>query len=219
MSAYDRGLDKCQANYAPLTPSSFLQRASRVYAARTAVIHGDQRVTYQQLYARCRQLASALTRRGIGKGDTVSVIAPNTPAMIELHFGVPMTQGVLNTINTRLDPAAVAFMLDFAEAKVLFVDRAFADLAQRALSQMTSRPLVIGIDDVLETEGEVIGECEYEEFLSQGDPEFVWSNPDDEWQAISLNFTSGTTGNPKGVVYHHRGAYLNSLTSIIAFEL
>ncbi|MGD9856969.1 MAG: acyl-CoA synthetase [Planctomycetaceae bacterium] len=219
MSAYDRGLDKCAANYSPLTPSTFLRRAAQVYTGRTAVIHGDRRINYGDLYGRCRQLASALARRGIGKGDTVCVIAPNTPAMIELHFGVPMIQAVLNTINTRLDPAAVAFMLDFAEVKVLFVDRGYAELAQAALKQMTCKPLVIGLDDVLEPEGEVIGELEYETFLREGDAEYEWSGPDDEWQAISLNFTSGTTGNPKGVVYHHRGAYLNSLSSIIAFEL
>ncbi len=219
MSIYEQGLGRCAANYAPLTPTTFLERAAHVYAERTAVIHGDRRIDYRTLSSRCRQLASALSRRGIGKGDTVSVIAPNTPAMIELHFGVPMTQGVLNTINTRLDPAAVAFMLDYAEAKVLFVDRGYAELATKALAQMKSQPLVIGIDDVLEPAGEVIGECEYEAFLAEGDSDYEWGVPDDEWQAISLSFTSGTTGNPKGVVYHHRGAYLNSMSSIIAFEL
>lgn len=218
-SIYDHGLDRCAANYAPLTPGTFLQRAAQVYTNRTAVIHGERRIAYGELYARCRRLASALAKRGIGKGDTVSVIAPNIPAMIELHFGVPMVQAVLNTINIRLDPAAVAFMLDFAEAKVLLVDRAYVDLARAALEQMKTKPLVIGIDDALEPEGEVIGEMEYEQFLAEGDPEFAWSGPDDEWQAISLNFTSGTTGNPKGVVYHHRGAYLNAMSSIIAFEL
>jgi fatty-acyl-CoA synthase len=219
MSVYEQGLDKCAANYEPLTPSTFLRRSALIYADRTAVIHGAQRCDYRTLYARCRRLASALAQQGIGKGDTVSVIAPNTPAMLEMHFGVPMAQGVLNTINTRLDPAAVAFMMDFAESKVLFVDRAFADLARRALQQMNARPLVIGIDDPLEPEGEAIGELNYEAFLAQGDAQFAWSGPDDEWQAISLNFTSGTTGNPKGVVYHHRGAYLNALSSIIAFQL
>ncbi len=219
MSIYDQGLDKCAANYAPLTPSTFLARSARVYEGRTAVVHGKLLRDYASLYFRCRQLASALTLQGIGEGDTVSVIAPNTPAMLELHFGVPMSQGVLNTINTRLDPAAVAFMLDFAEAKVLFVDRQFADLAKHALAKMTAQPLVIGIDDDLEPDGEVIGEMEYEAFLATGDPEFAWKEPADEWQAISLNFTSGTTGNPKGVVYHHRGAYLNAVSAMIAFNL
>ncbi|MCA9073955.1 MAG: acyl-CoA synthetase [Planctomycetaceae bacterium] len=219
MSIYDQGLDKCAANYAPLTPSTFLQRAARVYAHRVAVVHGDLERDYASLYSRSRALASALAQQGVGEGDTVSVIAPNTPEMLELHFGVPMSQGVLNTINTRLDPAAVAFMMDFAEAKVLFVDRAYAQLAKDSLTQMKSQPLVIGIDDDLEPEGEVIGEMDYEEFLSTGDPEFDWQEPADEWQAISLNFTSGTTGNPKGVVYHHRGAYLNAMSAIIAFNL
>ncbi len=219
MSVYDQGLDKCAANYAPLTPSTFLQRAARVYADRTAVVHGDLRRDYASLYVRCRRLASALRQQGIGEGDTVSVIAPNTPEMLEMHFGVPMSQGVLNTINTRLDPAAIAFMLEFAEAKVLFVDRQFAELAKQSLDRMTARPLVIGIDDVLEPEGEVIGEMDYEAFIATGDPEFDWQEPADEWQAISLNFTSGTTGNPKGVVYHHRGAYLNAMSAIIAFDL
>ena len=219
MSVYDQDLDKCAANYAPLTPSTFLQRSARVYAHRTAVVHGDLRRDYATLYCRCRQLASALALKGVGEGDTVSVIAPNTPEMLELHFGVPMSQGVLNTINTRLDPGAVAFMLKFAEAKVLFVDRAFADLARQALAKMTVQPLVIGIDDVLEPEGEVIGQTDYEAFMTTGDPEYDWKAPADEWQAISLNFTSGTTGNPKGVVYHHRGAYLNAMSAIIAFNL
>ncbi len=207
-------LAKTAANYAPLTPLGFLARAAQVFPDQPAVIHGNRRQNWAETYARCRRLASALSRHGIGLGDTVSVMAPNTPPMFEAHFGVPMTGAVLNALNVRLDAGTIGFMLAHGEAKALITDTAFADTIRPALAQLDREILVIDIDDPLSEGGDRLGEMEYEDFLAGGDPEFAWSPPEDEWQAISLNYTSGTTGNPKGVVYHHRGAYLNALGNI-----
>jgi fatty-acyl-CoA synthase len=213
---YDSGLDKNPANFQPLTPLTFLSRAASVFPDRPAVIHGRRRWTYAEFYARARRLASALARRGIKRGDTVSVMLANTPAMLEAHYGVPMTGGVLNTLNTRLDSAIIAFSLDHAETKVLITDREFSRTMKEALALAKAKPLVIDYDDAEFTgSGERLGSLEYEDFLQEGDPDFAWRMPDDEWDAISLNYTSGTTGDPKGVVYHHRGAYLLGLGNVV----
>jgi fatty-acyl-CoA synthase len=215
-SIYDTDLDKNPANYQPLTPLSFLERAAGVHPDRIAVIHGPLKRNYSDLYARSRRLASALAQRGIGRGDTVSVMLPNTPAMVECHYGVPMAGAVLNTLNTRLDAKIIAFCLEHSEAKVLITDREFSVTIKAALELSTNKPLVIDYDDPEFTgPGERLGGMDYEELLSQGDPDFAWSPPQDEWDAITLNYTSGTTGDPKGVVYHHRGAYLLAMGNII----
>jgi fatty-acyl-CoA synthase len=215
-SIYDTHLDKNPANYQPLTPLSYLERAAGVHPDKIAVIHGPLRRNYRDLYARARRLASALAQRGIGRGDTVSVMLPNTPAMIECHYGVPMAGAVLNTLNTRLDAKIIAFCLEHSEAKVLITDREFSATVKAALALSANKPLVIDYDDPEFTgPGERLGTMEYEELLSQGDPDFAWSPPQDEWDAIALNYTSGTTGDPKGVVYHHRGAYLLAMGNII----
>ncbi|MDD3444611.1 MAG: acyl-CoA synthetase [Zavarzinia sp.] len=214
---YETDLDKNPANYVPLTPIGFLERSAAIYPNRTAIIHGDRRYTYAESYTRARRLASALAAKGVGLGDTVSVMAPNIPPVLDAHFGVPMTGAVLNTLNIRLDAATIAFTLDHAETKVLITDREFAHVIKPALEMCKAKPLVIDIDDPVYTgKGERLGEIEYEDFIAAGDPDFVWSGPDDEWRAISLNYTSGTTGNPKGVVYHHRGAYLNAVDNIVS---
>ena len=235
-NAYDTGLDKNAANYAPLTPLTFLERAAYVYPKRIATIHGDWEITWQETSERCRRLASALSRRGIAVGDTVAIMAPNVPAMFEAHFGVPMTGAVLNTLNTRLDAEAIAFMLQHGEAKVLITEREFSAVIEKALALVPNKPLVIDIDDSryfrgrrlqgkeLEEEQQyaktkLLGEKDYEALLEEGDPDFEWGAPTDEWDAISLNYTSGTTGNPKGVVYHHRGAYLNAVSNILSWEM
>jgi fatty-acyl-CoA synthase len=216
---YDVGLQKNAANYAPLTPLSLLARTAYVYPRRLAVIHGERRLTWSEVYTRCRRLASALVKRGIGSGDTVAAMLPNVPAMYEAHFGVAMAGAVLNTLNTRLDPDTIGFMLDHGEAKVLLTDREFSPIISEALRRAKRRPLVIDVDDPTYEGGMRLGETEYEHFIGEGDPAFEWRLPDDEWDAISLNYTSGTTGNPKGVVYHHRGAYLNALSNIVSWGM
>jgi len=217
---YDSGLDRNAANNAPLSPLTFIAWTAEVYPQRAAVIHGARRYTWQQTYERSRRLASALARRGIGVGDTVAAMLSNTPEMIEAHFGVPMTGAVLNALNTRLDATAIAFMLEHGEAKVLLTDREFSVTIESALSQMKVRPLVIDIDDSEFTgPGTRLGESDYEAFIAAGDPQHAWQPPADEWQAIALNYTSGTTGNPKGVVYSHRGAYLNSVGNILTWGM
>ena len=216
---YEDGLPQNPANYAPLTPLSFLARTASVYPERTAVVHGDSHYTWAQTYARCRRLASALARRGVGKGDTVSIIAPNVPAIYEASFAVPMLGAVLNTINTRLDARTIAFILQHAETKVLITDREFSSSVASALAELDQPPLVVDIDDPMAPPAELLGELNYEDFLCEGDPGFQWQLPDDEWRAISLNYTSGTTGDPKGVVYHHRGAYLNALSNAVGWDM
>jgi fatty-acyl-CoA synthase len=213
---YDTDLDRNPANFQPLTPLTFLERAAAVFPGHTAIIHGRLKRTYAEFYARARRLASALAKRGIGPGDTVSVLLANTPAMLEAHYGVPMTRGVLNTLNTRLDAPIIAFSLDHGDAKVVIVDREFSKVMKDALALAKVKPLVIDYDDPeFAGAGERIGSIEYEELLNTGDPDFAWSMPDDEWDAISLNYTSGTTGDPKGVVYHHRGAYLLAVGNVV----
>lgn len=219
-NAYLSGLDQNKANFAALTPLSFLSRAAEVFPHKTSIIYGDQRFTWGQTFARCRRIASALQKRGIGKNDTVAVMLPNIPATLELHFAVPMSGGVLNTLNTRLDAEAIAFMLDHGEAKVLFTDREFTRTIDKALKLMQGpKPLVVDVDDPLFVGGSLLGEIEYEALVAEGDPDFAPQPPEDEWDAIALNYTSGTTGNPKGVVYHHRGAYLNAINNIVSWGM
>ena len=220
---YELGLDKNAANFVALSPLSFIERAARVYPQRIAVIHGALHQTWAETFERCRRLASALCKAGVSKGDTVAAMLPNVPAMFEAHFGVPATGAVLNTLNTRLDAEAIAFMLQHGEAKVLLTDREFAPVVEKALALLGSsigdkRPLVIEVEDETAPAGKALGEITYEAFLAGG-PEQPWSLPDDEWDAIALNYTSGTTGNPKGVVTHHRGAYLNAASNVISWSL
>src|SRR4051812_17607668 len=213
---YDIDLDRNPANFQPLTPLTFLERAAAVYPKHTAIIHGPLRRNYAEFYARARKLASALAKHGIGRGDTVSAMLANTPAMLECHYGVPMTGGVLNTLNTRLDAAIIAFSLDHADTKVVIIDREFSKMMNEALTLAKVKPLVIDYDDPeYSGAGERIGTIEYEAFVASGDAGFVWPMPGDEWDAITLNYTSGTTGDPKGVVYHHRGAYLLAVGNIV----
>ncbi len=221
-SIFDQSLPRTEANYAPLSPLSFIERSAEVYPDRLAVVHGELRRTWAEVFVRCRQLASALQRHGVGKGDTVAVMLPNTPPMVEAHFGIPVTGAVLNALNTRLDAETIAFMLDHGEAKVVIVDPEFAGVMQKALAlrQTTTPLLVIDVEDALYT-GPVqrLGSIGYEAFLESGDPAYAWQLPADEWDAISLNYTSGTTGNPKGVVYHHRGAALNAVSNILEWDM
>ncbi|MCC5808765.1 MAG: acyl-CoA synthetase [Ectothiorhodospiraceae bacterium] len=210
---FDQGLPQTPANFEPLSPLTFIERAASVYPDHPAVIHGAVRRDWRQTYARCRQLASALVRQGIAPGDTVAAMLPNIPEMLEVHFGVPMAGGVLNALNIRLDAAAIRFMLEHGEAKALLVDREFVPVIREALEGMTSPPLVIDVDDPEFDGGEALGKLDYEALLEEGDPDFDWIRPGSEWDAISLNYTSGTTGDPKGVVYHHRGAYLNAVSN------
>src|SRR5207237_3693919 len=219
LNPYETGLDKNAANYVPLSPIGFLLRSAAVYPNRTAVIRGQQRYTWHETLERCRRLASALAKRGIGRGDTVAVMAPNVPAIFEAHFGVPMAGAVLNALNIRLDADTIAFILKHGEAKVLITDGEFAPVIKQALAQLNNKPLVIDIADPLGPDGERLGELDYEALLAAGDPNFAELTPQDEWDAITLNYTSGTTGNPKGVVYHHRGAYLNALGNILVWGM
>jgi len=219
MNHYETDLDQNQANYTPLSPLSFLARAADVYPEYCSIIHGQRRYTWRQTRQRCERLASALQKRGVGRGDTVSIIAPNIPEIFEAHYGVPMTGASLNAINTRLDAKTIQYILEHCEARVIISDRESSTVVSEVLANMTHKPLVIDIDDVEASGGELIGECDYETFLQQGDEQYNWSLPDNEWNEISLNYTSGTTGNPKGVVYHHRGAYMNAMSNITGWSL
>jgi fatty-acyl-CoA synthase len=220
-SAYAQGLDRNEANHQPLTPLTYLERAAKTYPDQVAIIHGNARTTYRDFWRRSLQLGSALAKRGVGKGDTVTVMLSNTPPMLECHFGVPFVKAVLHSLNTRLDAAIIAFQLDHAETKVLIVDREFSGVMKEALALARVKPLVIDYDDpeyaadAPYPKGERIGSLDYEDLVAEGDADFDWQMPDDEWDAISLNYTSGTTGNPKGVVYHHRGAALMAFSNTI----
>ena len=215
---YREGLDKNAANFSQLSPIGFLRRSAEVYPERVAVIHGDIRCTWAETYARCRRLASALQKLDIGVGDTVATLLPNTPAMVEAHFGVPMAGAVLNTINMRLNAGEIAFILGHGGAKVVLVDAEFRDLAEKALNKLEGeRPRVIDVADAAFPHAKPLGDGDYEALLATGDPAFDWSLPEDEWDAIALGYTSGTTGNPKGVVTHHRGAYLNAVSNVLAW--
>jgi fatty-acyl-CoA synthase len=217
---YETGLDRNPANFAPLTPLGFIERAAGVYPNRSAVVHGSRRFTWSETYERCRRLASALSRQGISRGDTVAAMLANTPEMYECHFGVPMAGAVLNTLNTRLDAESIAFMLEHGGAKLLITDREFSGTVTNALAFLKKKPLVIDVDDPEYTgPGRRIGSTDYEGLVAEGDPGYAWAPPEDEWNAISLNYTSGTTGNPKGVVYHHRGAYLNAICNIVTWGM
>jgi fatty-acyl-CoA synthase len=216
---FEQDLPRNAANYAPLTPLSFLERAACVYPDRPAVIHGAQRHTWREVYLRCRRLGSALARRGIGAGHTVAAMLPNTPPMYEAHFGVAMAGAVLNTLNTRLDAEAIAFMLDHGEARLLITDPEFSPTVEAALRLLKKKITVVDAEDPEFSGGKRLGELGYEALLKEGDPEFAWRWPGDEWDAIALNYTSGTTGNPKGVVYHHRGAYLNGVGNILVWGM
>jgi fatty-acyl-CoA synthase len=219
-SPYDVDLARNPANFQPLTPLSFLERAASVFPDHPAIIHGPQQRTYGEFYGRARRLAAALARRGIRRGDTISAMLANTPAMLEAHYGVPMAGAVLNTLNTRLDAAILAFTLDHAETKVLITDREFSPVIREALKLAKASPLVIDYDDPeYDGAGERLGAIEYEALLAEGDENFAWSMPGDEWDAISLNYTSGTTGDPKGVVYHHRGAYLLAVGNVVTCQM
>ena len=219
-SPYDLGLEKNAANHVALSPLSYIERAAHVYPDRVAIIYGERRQTWRDTYTRSRRLASALAARGVGKNDTVAVMLPNVPAMFEAHFGVPMAGAVLNTLNTRLDPEAIAFMLEHGEAKVLLTDREFASVVAKALDLLQGpRPYVVEVEDDTAPEGAYLGDTGYEAFLATGNPQYAWALPQDEWDAIALNYTSGTTGNPKGVVTHHRGAYLNAASNVISWSL
>jgi fatty-acyl-CoA synthase len=221
-SIYDQDLPQTPANHAPMSPLSFIERTAEVYPNRLAIVHGDLRQDWATTYRRSRQLASALAQAGIGKNDTVAVMLPNTPPMVEAHFGIPMVGAVLNALNTRLDPETIAFMLDHGEAKAVIVDPEFSGTLKKALAlrQAKTALLVIEVEDALYTGPcEKLGTLTYESFVAKGDPAFAWSLPADEWDAIALNYTSGTTGNPKGVVYHHRGAATNAISNILEWDM
>lgn len=221
-SKYDQHLPRNPANFAPLSPLGFIQRTAEVYPERLAIVHGSLRQTWSQTYTRCRQLASALQRAGIGKNDTVAVMLPNTPPMVEAHFGVPMAGAVLNALNTRLDPETIAFMLDHGEAKAVIVDPEFSGTMAKALAlrQATTPLLIVEVQDELYgAPAQSLHGTDYEAFLASGDAQFAWELPGDEWDAIALNYTSGTTGNPKGVVYHHRGAATNAISNVLEWDM
>jgi len=219
VNQYSKDLDKNPANFSPLSPLTFIERAASVYPLRTAIVYGSTRRNWSETYSRCRRLASALNKRGIRTGDTVAVMLPNIPAMYEAHFAVPMAGGVLNALNIRLDANSIASMLKHAGTKILLTDREFSQTIKTALTQLDSKPLIIDVDDPEFVGGEFIGELEYEAFINEGDADFEWQLPQDEWQAIALSYTSGTTGDPKGVVTHHRGAFLNAVSHIMAWDM
>ncbi|MHB8353830.1 MAG: acyl-CoA synthetase [Burkholderiales bacterium] len=217
---YAVGLDQNQANHVSLSPLTFMERSATVFPYKPAVIHGERALSWAETYARCRRLASALVGRGVRRGDTVAAMLPNVPALFEAHFGVPMMGGVLNALNTRLDAESIAFMLRHGETRVLLTDREFAPVIGRVKAILGDYDLlIIDVDDVAAPAGEALGSIEYEAFLLEGDPAYAWQLPPDEWEAIALNYTSGTTGNPKGVVYHHRGAYLNAVANILCWGM
>ena len=221
-SIFDADLPKTSANYAAQSPLAFIERTAEVYPEKLAVVHGSLHRSWLETFTRCRQLASALEKHGIRKGDTVAVMLPNTPPMVEAHFGIPVTGAVLNALNTRLDAETIAFMLDHGEAKIVIVDPEFAGTMQKALALRTSSAplLVINAEDALYTgDSPRIGSINYDDFLATGDASYAWKLPDDEWDAIALNYTSGTTGNPKGVVYHHRGAAANAVSNILEWDM
>lgn len=217
---YDQGMPRNAANHVAISPLTFIERAASVYPDLPAVVHGQTRRDWATTWQRCRRLASALERRGLGKGDTVSVMLPNVPAMFEAHFGVPLAGCVLNTLNIRLDASAIAYMLEHAETRAILVDPEFVEVVREAIKGLDRPPLVIDVlDPEFEGQAERLGEIEYEDLLAEGDADYPYRLPDDEWDAISLNYTSGTTGKPKGVVYHHRGAYLNAVSNILEWAM
>jgi fatty-acyl-CoA synthase len=219
MAIYEDGLLANNANYTPLTPVDFLERAATTWPNKTAIIHGDLRRNYKDFFSRSRRMASAINERGIGKGDVVSIIAPNTPEMLEAHYGVIMSGAVLNALNYRLDAPTIAFILEHGESKLVMVDKEFSPVMEEAISLMNNPPEIIGIDDSLASDGNLLGYLNYEDFLSKGNPDYEWPRIEDEWDSMALNYTSGTTGNPKGVVFHHRGAFLNAMGNAVAFGL
>ncbi len=218
-SPYSTDLDRNAANYVPLSPLTFIDRAASVYPERCAIVYGDIRRSWSETYTRCRRLAAALRKNGVAANDTVALMLPNVPAMYEAHFAIPMAGAVIHALNIRLDPGAIAFQLEHGGAKVLLTDPEFSETVRAALEQLTDPPLVIDVTDPAATQGQPIGDIEYEAFLATDDSDSGWQLPGDEWQAIALGYTSGTTGNPKGVVTHHRGAYLNAVSNILAWNM
>src|SRR4051812_10725428 len=219
MEAYERGLERNPANFVALSPVSFLERAADVYPDKVAVVHGDLRYTYAQFRERVKRLASMLVARGVGRGDTVAVMAPNVPALLEAHYAVPGVGAMLNALNYRLDSRSIAFCLQHGGAKGLITDRELSGVVKGALARLDREIFVVDIDDALAVGGERLGSTDYESWIAAGDPSFELKDPEDEWDALALLYTSGTTGDPKGVVYHHRGAYLNALGNALLFGL